>query len=419
MDAASRSTLPSLELLSVVAMNPQSSSPLFRLLPGEIRNQIFSLALTPYPDLSRPYHQGTHYYRPGHHYPIIAPTALLLTCRRICCETAHLPLALNEIAYWCGRGPPEHVHQNRQESLPPAYWDFIPAPSHLFQPKVHFFTQQAWLAEEFPRWAAHPSFNPAIIHITLRHTDWWGWDSGNSMLMLDPFTRGIVRVQQAAGTTTSFPEHGSLADALGKIRGLRKLILELEAVTAKVLQLDGVVRKAQEWEFQLHGGGKLVFDENQPKRPSDKPESAGFGVIQPPGAPDAEGVEGKRTRSLNELHFTTWKGFDRFFLAFGGAYATPPLPSEQQPRNVPFQTIRSSSSSSLSRPDSSNQENVDPDDSSKPAWRARARQANRLTTTSLSRARLRMRQENLLEYIVVKLEWKRVEDSLPAWGNQK
>lgn len=419
LDTGSRSSLSSLEDLFSKPINPQLSSPLFTLLPGEIRNQIFSLALTPYPDLSRPYHQGTHYYRPGYHHPIIAPIALLLTCRKIYSETAHLPLALNEITYWCGRGPPEHVHQNKQESLPPMYWDLIPAPSDLFQSKVHFFTQQAWLAEEFPRWAAHHSFNPAVIHVTLRHTDWWGWDSPNSGLMLDPYTRGIVRVQRVAGTSTASSEHGSLADALGKLKGLRKLTLELETVATKVLQLDGIVRKAQEWEFKLHDGAKLVFEDSEPKQQSNTERNTRLLAIQQPNTPESGEIERKRVKRLDELSFTTWKGFDRFFLAFGGTYALPPGVSERQSRNTPLQTTRSSSSSASSQAYSSNQENVDPEDSSKPAWRERARQANRLTTTSLSRARLRIRQENVLEYIVVKLQWKRVDDAVPAWGKQE
>ena len=81
-------------------VDPQTQSPLFSVIPGEIRNAIFELALSEYEDPERKYDVATYYYRPGYTARKRIATQLLLTCRRVWLETRHLPSSLSEHAWW-------------------------------------------------------------------------------------------------------------------------------------------------------------------------------------------------------------------------------------------------------------------------------------------------------------------------------
>jgi hypothetical protein len=65
----------------------QAQSPLFSVIPPEIRNEIFSLALRPYIDVEKLYDRETYWARPGAEGPTRIDTALLRTCKRVWGET--------------------------------------------------------------------------------------------------------------------------------------------------------------------------------------------------------------------------------------------------------------------------------------------------------------------------------------------
>lgn len=48
--------------------NPQKQSPLVGRISAEIRNHIFDLALTAYPNKQEPFKEGTYHCRPGFRY---------------------------------------------------------------------------------------------------------------------------------------------------------------------------------------------------------------------------------------------------------------------------------------------------------------------------------------------------------------
>ncbi|KAJ7054395.1 hypothetical protein C8F01DRAFT_940529, partial [Mycena amicta] len=65
----------------------QTQSPLFGILPPELRTIIFADALLLDADLTQPYSKHTYYYRPGfQHAQLIPAIALLATCRLIYLE---------------------------------------------------------------------------------------------------------------------------------------------------------------------------------------------------------------------------------------------------------------------------------------------------------------------------------------------
>ena len=79
----------------------QSQSPLFGKIPGEIRNKIFTYALSIYEDQSRAYDENTSYRRPGYTAPHKIDYTLLQTCQKIYTEAWFVPMTTNMITLDC------------------------------------------------------------------------------------------------------------------------------------------------------------------------------------------------------------------------------------------------------------------------------------------------------------------------------
>jgi hypothetical protein len=84
--------------------NLQLQSPLFGSLPGEIRNEIFALALTQYEDDDdeEAYSEDAYWYRPDFSAPHKSSSALLRTCKAAYAEGQKLFLSEIELAFWFG-----------------------------------------------------------------------------------------------------------------------------------------------------------------------------------------------------------------------------------------------------------------------------------------------------------------------------
>ncbi|MCJ1418157.1 hypothetical protein MMC32_004502 [Xylographa parallela] len=230
---------------------PQDDCPLFRDIPPEIRHLIFSLALTAYDGLS--YAKGSFYDRPGYHYSHRIDTALLRTCKAVYLECSLLPVELNEVVAWCGadRGPPEC--ERRKEGT---YW---PATvEQMAVARCHIFVQQLWLENDwvYRRLPIHPR----VIHITIRHTDWWDWEHERA-LHLDP-KQGWQAKKPFRAANESFLDQ-SWGDAFYHLRDLRQFVLELETVEAKRAELDEIIARAAGWRFPLGDGNVLVLDKSR------------------------------------------------------------------------------------------------------------------------------------------------------------
>ena len=81
-------------------INPQHQSALFSTFPAEIRNRIFILATTAYPDPQRPYASEDWHFRPDTPCHLRIDTALLRTCRRAYDEAHLVPIANNTHTFW-------------------------------------------------------------------------------------------------------------------------------------------------------------------------------------------------------------------------------------------------------------------------------------------------------------------------------
>lgn len=80
--------------------NFQTQSPLFGDLPGEIRNEIFNLALIQYEDEGEAYPEDSYWYRPGFRGPRKSSSALLRTCKLAYAEGKKVFLRELEWAFW-------------------------------------------------------------------------------------------------------------------------------------------------------------------------------------------------------------------------------------------------------------------------------------------------------------------------------
>ncbi|KAI1503727.1 hypothetical protein F5X99DRAFT_88603 [Biscogniauxia marginata] len=83
-------------------VNAQLTSPLFSKLPGELRESVWSFALTPYEDLDNLYALDQRYARPGQTAPLRVAVGLLLTCRAIYIEAFLVPFQNIPIAIFDG-----------------------------------------------------------------------------------------------------------------------------------------------------------------------------------------------------------------------------------------------------------------------------------------------------------------------------
>lgn len=80
----------------------QLQCPLFNIIPGEIRNEIFALALVQYEDDAAAYPKDSYWYRPGFSGPRKSSSSLLRTCKRAYQEGQKVFLQELEWAFWFG-----------------------------------------------------------------------------------------------------------------------------------------------------------------------------------------------------------------------------------------------------------------------------------------------------------------------------
>ena len=241
-------------------INPQIASPLFSLLPAEIRQHIFQYALLSHKDLSKPYSRHSFWYRPGYTHARTIAINLLLTCRRIYLETDLLPLTQNEHTVW-------GVESSRVPPFTSSY--LLNGSMNLSQRNaiqyVHFFMQQFWLEDWRNRWLAYsqswPEGCPPRLRITIRHTDWWYNLLGeNSPLALDPKRKGRAKVADWVGEDKPF-EPGSWGQRFEYMKGLEIFELELETLETKRGELDVIIGRTPTWRFPLGDGRVLFLDE--------------------------------------------------------------------------------------------------------------------------------------------------------------
>ncbi|OIW27263.1 hypothetical protein CONLIGDRAFT_580045 [Coniochaeta ligniaria NRRL 30616] len=248
--------LPLHTRLLTVPPLPQSSSPLFTLLPAEVRAEIFSLALADYPDPSPSSHYSatTCFTRPSYFAPRITSVALLSTCRLVYAEAWHLPLLLREQVHWLtapDRAPPEyrtgHIYGGGREQSRRLGRDLAQIAGRLgtgeFEIEgVRAFAQMYRLEDgSLAALLGTPGLRPKRVVLTVRHADWWWWES-DEVLRVEgqKWLRGVCEV---------------LAESV------REVCVELESLERKRGQVDEISKQMRErWFWRRRDGVGLFAD---------------------------------------------------------------------------------------------------------------------------------------------------------------
>nr|GAT54813.1 predicted protein [Mycena chlorophos] len=280
----------------------QQQSPLFNTLYPELRNLVFTYALTEYDDDTRPRSKHSRYYRPGQNFEGKISTSLLLTCRLVYIETHLAPPALNEHDFWIDRNRVKS-HSGKFERYAVYFGKMRPAQRAVVE-RMHIYADVAWLerrrlegtrpgdvVDQSRQWMAHQQWPVGLVvarlTITIRHMDWRNWR--NQELQLE-----VPRAEEGWGSWIS------------GVPGIKQLVLELEATEGRKDELDKVARTAVSWKFPLvDGAGCLVHNG---KKPSESTWLASSALAPPTmrvGDPRTRDAE--EERQLDEKHPMTLK----------------------------------------------------------------------------------------------------------------
>nr|POE47170.1 hypothetical protein CFP56_00502 [Quercus suber] len=234
--------------------NPQRASPLYATLPKELRDLVFAFATAPTPDARRAYDPTDYWYRPGYTAPARTATTLLQTCRRVWLDAHAAPLRQAVHAFWFQRGP----HDER----PDRRWQLNIAAEHqryrawaaaltargvrdvwhvqLFMQMhaLELLADERWLQTFLSHALVRRGFAPRVWQVTIRHSDWAGWERGERLQLRDECVRYVLD-----------------AEELGVVERFQ---LELETLDSRRDQLDEIVQRL----VSLEGKPKLVEPTN-------------------------------------------------------------------------------------------------------------------------------------------------------------
>lgn len=223
----------------------QDDSPLLNL-PTEIIDVIASYVLTPEPNLSKPYDFFTCYRRPGNLAPTKISTSLLQTCQFFYSAYWYLPWTLSTHNFYLTSSDrrPENVTTVQQ----------MTQTSHLIQhlhPDAPARRKEVSHVQVFPQLYALEDgralsqilkighFMPRSVTVTIRHADWWFWESDHHLKFNSTAFVGKARFPTSTTTVT----------------------MELESLERRKLQIDWMADHiSRNWHFTRSDDVHLVAD---------------------------------------------------------------------------------------------------------------------------------------------------------------
>ena len=218
----------------------QSESVLFSIIPAEIREHIFSYALTESEDTTKLYDIDTCYRRPGHLAPRITHTALLRTCQRIYREAWYMPWVNAQHSLYlasAGRRPDRSTSiEEMQKTLTALHENNIDTLINHVQIFAQLYALEP--GNDLQEILDMEYFHPRTLTITVRHTDFWFWES-DVALHIDADWVNDCR----------FPD------------SLQQLKLQFESLERKKSQVDSLASQVvNSWHFLRHDGTMMVSD---------------------------------------------------------------------------------------------------------------------------------------------------------------
>lgn len=210
---------------------PQTQSPLFSSIPPEVRNRIFSFALAEYEDPSAAYAETTCYRRPNYTAPRRTSTTLLRTCQLVYREAWFRPFTSATATLWFGNPNRRPPHVTTVDALATAGALISRVHGVAVQiDGIHVFAQLFMLEDPKHFNCVFDALRDAPPHtftITIRHTDWWFWE-----------------------TDTPLSINLKWADKCKFPSSVQVLRIELESLERKKAQVDYMAKQMRErWRF--------------------------------------------------------------------------------------------------------------------------------------------------------------------------
>ncbi|KAJ6597191.1 hypothetical protein DFH09DRAFT_113641 [Mycena vulgaris] len=240
-------------------VDPQLASPLYGIIPPEIRNILFEAMLAEY-TMPDPYPPALR--RPGYTGPRAVSVALLRTCRRIYLETYHLPAAHRTHVFWHAPSTGPHGAQfpDIHGSAPEAAYFGALQPWQLERVKeVQLFTQMFWLDQSFAELAC-AGFMQGVerLKITIRRGDWW-WCEQNYPFFINPHRGGYLEEfledVEREGRSEVIPwADGGWGRAFRDMWSLQELEMEFETSVDRKGEMKTIVDRARTWRFPMERG---------------------------------------------------------------------------------------------------------------------------------------------------------------------
>jgi hypothetical protein len=228
--------------------NEQSASPLFAVLPRELRDLIWAYATAPYEDPNAKFEENAYYYRPGHTARLGTETSLLQTCRRVWLEANTLPMLQAEHSFYYHRAAPDKrdpewmaqlTNHNRQN------FGLL----HLYVQMVHVEGLAAGggqLRTYFLRTLPTPGdFQPRVLHVTLRHTDWWYWEDEAPLRLKDSWVAAMLNSPDLRSTHVFKLELETLDYKIDQLMPIVERIKKIESEAFETHIVDGKPTKTQ------------------------------------------------------------------------------------------------------------------------------------------------------------------------------
>lgn len=240
--------------LNFSTYNHQDQSPLFSVLPPEIRNDIYAYALSTYEDFARPHSKDTYWWRPGDRAALRTATELLRTCRRVYNEAWLLRFALAEHCFYLtngdrapgGRAWPrgfEECNRLIHETYGKHRTSSRPGHAGFGLGRIRIFAQLFQLepGKELQKILDVPYFHARQVAVTIRYSDFWFWEDNAPLLIR--------------------------ADWVNRIRlpdSVTRFSVDFEMIERRREEVGVIARAAAEfWAFQRRDGASLTarFDQ--------------------------------------------------------------------------------------------------------------------------------------------------------------
>ncbi|GFF43116.1 hypothetical protein IFM58399_06837 [Aspergillus lentulus] len=219
----------------------QNQSPLFSIIPPEIRREIFAYALAAFEDTNNPYSKDTYFTRPGYDAPHRTHMELLRTCKRVYQEAWFMPFTYAEHAFYLtsyDRAPAQAQFSPRafQQCLDLIYQMH----GKVEAGRIRIFAQ-LFMLEEGRRMKVlldMTHFYPRSITLTIRYTDFWMWEE-NQPLYIDAEWVNMI----------CFPE------------SVTRFSMDFESIERRRDEVEYIANAAAEkWFFRRKDGKFLTAD---------------------------------------------------------------------------------------------------------------------------------------------------------------